>query len=94
MRDVNAWPDNPMGSGVEAMKYRFQWSFPLLFSPNDPKRLYAGSQYLLGTTDEGQHWTAMSPDLTRNDKSKQGPSAANHQGQHRRRVLRHHLHRR
>jgi len=74
MRDVNAWPDNPMGSGVEAMKYRFQWSFPLLFSPHNPKRLYAGSQYLLQTTDEGQHWTAMSPDLTRNDKSKQGPS--------------------
>ena len=40
MRDVNAWPDNPMGSGAEAMKYRFQWSFPLLFSPNDPKTLY------------------------------------------------------
>ena len=74
LRDVNAWPDNPMGSGVEAMKYRFQWSFPLLFSPHNPKRLYAGSQYLLQTTDEGQHWTTMSPDLTRNDKSKQGPS--------------------
>jgi len=74
MRDVNAWPDNPMGYGVEAMKYRFQWSFPLLFSHHDPKRLYAGSQVLLATTDEGQHWTAMSPDLTRNDKTKQGPS--------------------
>lgn len=74
MRDINAWPDNPMGSGVEAMKYRFQWSFPLLFSPDNPKRLYAGSNVLLETTDEGQHWTVMSPDLTRNDKSKQGPS--------------------
>ncbi len=73
-RDINAWPDNPMGSGVEAMKYRFQWSFPLLFSPNDPHRLYAGANVLLATTDEGQHWTVMSPDLTRNDKSKQGPS--------------------
>ena len=73
-RDINAWPDNPMGSGVEAMKYRFQWSFPLLFSLHDPHRLYAGANVLLATTDEGQHWTAMSPDLTRNDKSKQGPS--------------------
>jgi photosystem II stability/assembly factor-like uncharacterized protein len=73
-RDINAWPDNPMGSGVEAMKYRFQWSFPLLFSPHDPHRLYAGANVLLATTDEGQHWTVMSPDLTRNDKSKQGPS--------------------
>ncbi len=73
LRNVTAWPDNPMGSGVEAMKYRFQWSFPLLFSPNDPKLLYAGSNVLLGTRDEGQSWTVMSPDLTRNDKSKQGP---------------------
>jgi photosystem II stability/assembly factor-like uncharacterized protein len=73
LRDVNAWPDNPMGSGAEAMKYRFQWSFPLLFSPNDPKLLYAGSNVLLGTRDQGHSWTAMSPDLTRDDKSKQIP---------------------
>jgi photosystem II stability/assembly factor-like uncharacterized protein len=73
LTDVTAWPDNPMGSGVEAMKYRFQWSFPLLFSPNDPKLLYAGSNVLLGTRDGGQSWAPMSPDLTRDDKSKQGP---------------------
>lgn len=72
-RDVTAWPDDPMGSGVEAMKYRFQWSYPLLFSRFDPKLLYAGSNVLLATTDEGQHWKVISPDLTRNDKSKQGP---------------------
>jgi hypothetical protein len=41
-RNVTVWPDNPMGSGVEAMKYRFQWNYPLLFSPHDPKLLYAG----------------------------------------------------
>ena len=73
LRNINPWPDNPMGSGVEAMKYRMQWTFPLLFSPNDPKLLYAGSQFLLGTRDEGRTWSVMSPDLTRNDKSKQGP---------------------
>jgi photosystem II stability/assembly factor-like uncharacterized protein len=73
LRNINAWPDNPMGSGVEVMKYRFQWNFPLLFSPHDPKLLYAGSQMLLGTRDEGHSWQVMSPDLTRNDKSKQGP---------------------
>jgi photosystem II stability/assembly factor-like uncharacterized protein len=71
--NVTVWPDNPMGSGAEAMKYRFQWSYPLLFSPHDPKLLYAGSNVLLGSTDGGNHWTAMSPDLTRNDRSKQGP---------------------
>ncbi len=73
-RQVNVWPDNPMGSGAEAMKYRFQWSFPMLFSPNDPKKLYAGGNILFETTDEGQHWKAISPDLTRDDKSKQGPA--------------------
>jgi photosystem II stability/assembly factor-like uncharacterized protein len=73
LRNVTVWPDNPMGSGVEVMKYRFQWSYPLLFSPNDPKLLYAGSNVLLGTRDEGHSWSVMSPDLTRNDKSKQGP---------------------
>jgi photosystem II stability/assembly factor-like uncharacterized protein len=73
LRDVTVWPDNPMGSGDEVMKYRFQWNWPLLFSPHDPKLLYAGGNVLLGTRDEGQHWEVMSPDLTRNDKSKQGP---------------------
>ena len=73
LRNVTVWPDNPMGSGVEVMKYRFQWSYPLLFSPWNPKLLYAGSNVLLATEDEGQHWKVISPDLTRNDKSKQGP---------------------
>ncbi len=73
-RNVTVWPDNPMGSGAEAMKYRFQWNFPLLFSPHDPKALYAGGNVLVRSTDEGQHWTPISPDLTRNDKSKQGPT--------------------
>ena len=73
LRNVNVWPDLPMGSGVEAMKYRSQWNFPLLFSPHDPKLLYMGANVLLGTRDEGMRWEVMSPDLTRNDKSKQGP---------------------
>ena len=74
MRNINAWPDNTMGYGVEAMKYRFQWSFPIVFSQHDPKTLYIGSQMLLKTTNEGQNWEAISPDLTRNDKSKMGSS--------------------
>ena len=73
-RDITAWPDNPMGYGVEAMKYRFQWSFPLAFSPHDPQTLYAGANVLLKTTDEGRTWQPISPDLTRNDKSKQASS--------------------
>ena len=73
-RNVTVWPDNPMGSGVEAMKYRFQWNYPLLFSPHDQKLLYAGANVLLSSVNEGQSWTPISPDLTRNDKSKQGPA--------------------
>jgi photosystem II stability/assembly factor-like uncharacterized protein len=73
-RDVTVWPDNPMGHGVEDMKYRFQWNFPILFSPHDPDLLYAGGNVLFTSTNQGQTWKAISPDLTRNDKSKQGPS--------------------
>ncbi len=73
-RNINPWPDNTMGYGVEAMKYRFQWNFPIVFSPHDPKTLYAGANVVLKTVNEGQSWEAISPDLTRNDKSKMGSS--------------------
>ncbi|PYS77320.1 MAG: glycosyl hydrolase, partial [Acidobacteria bacterium] len=73
LRAVNVWPENPMGWGAEGMKYRFQWSYPILFSPNDPNTLYAAGDHLFRSTNEGQSWEMISPDLTRNDKSKQGP---------------------
>src|SRR5437879_2508104 len=63
-----------MGGGAVDSKYRFQWNFPLLFSPNDPNTLYAAANVLFKSTNEGQSWEIISPDLTRNDKSKQGPS--------------------
>ena len=66
-RSTNVWPFNPAGSGVEVMKYRFNWNYPLMFSPNDPKKLYAGSNYLNVTVNEGQSWRVISPDLTRNE---------------------------
>ncbi len=73
-RAINVWPDNPMGYGAEGMKYRFQWNFPLFFSPHNPKKLYAASNHLHATTDGGQSWEIISPDLTRNDPAKLGPS--------------------
>lgn len=73
-RAVNVWPDNPMGHGVEDMKYRFQWNFPIFFSLHDPKKLYTASNHLHVSYNEGQSWEVISPDLTRNDPSKQGPS--------------------
>ena len=65
-RSVNVWPDNPAGSGAEVMKYRFNWNFPVMFSPNDPNKLYAGSNYLHVTYNGGQSWKTISDDLTRN----------------------------
>jgi photosystem II stability/assembly factor-like uncharacterized protein len=74
MRRIDPWPDNPMGYGAADLKYRFQWNFPIVTSPHDPNTLYAGAQMLFKTTNDGQTWEVISPDLTRNDKSKQGPS--------------------
>ena len=73
-RLIDVWPDNPMGWGAAELKYRFNWNFPLMFSPHDPDTLYAAANVLFRTTDEGQTWQAISGDLTRNDKSKQQPS--------------------
>ncbi|WP_088323735.1 WD40/YVTN/BNR-like repeat-containing protein [Polaribacter tangerinus] len=73
-RAINVWPDDPMGHGAEDFKYRFQWNFPIFFSPNNKKRLYAASNHLHVTENEGQSWTKISPDLTRNDPTTLGPS--------------------
>jgi photosystem II stability/assembly factor-like uncharacterized protein len=73
-RTIDVWPDNPTGYGADSLKYRFQWNYPIFFSPFNPKRMYAGGNELFVTEDEGQSWNAISPDLTTNDKSKQGPS--------------------
>lgn len=73
-RDVNIWPDNPIGRPISEVKYRFQWNFPIFFSPHDANTLYSAANVLFKSTDEGQSWEPISPDLTRDDKSKQGPS--------------------
>lgn len=69
-RAINVWPDNPMGYGAEGMKYRFQWNFPIVFSQHNTKRLYAFSNHVHYTEDEGQTWKTASEDLTRNEASK------------------------
>ena len=73
-RAINVWPDNPMGAGADVLKYRFQWNFPIFFSPHNPKRLYTAGNHLFVTENEGATWQEISPDLTTNDKTKQGPS--------------------
>jgi photosystem II stability/assembly factor-like uncharacterized protein len=73
-RSVGPWPDSCIGSGAAPLKYRFQWTFPIAISPHDHNKLYAGSQYVHQTTDGGQSWKVISPDLSTNDKSKQQSS--------------------
>ena len=68
---ISPYPVNADGSGAADQKYRFQWTEPILISPFDPHELYIAAQVLFKSTDEGQTWTAISPDLTRNDKSKE-----------------------
>lgn len=73
-RNINAWPDNPMGHGAEDYKYRFQWNFPIFFSPHDSKKLYTTSNQVHVTYNEGQSWEIISPDLTRAEPEKLGKS--------------------
>ncbi len=73
-RAINVWPESPIGAGADVQKYRFQWNFPLFFSPHDPKRLYAAGNALFVTNNEGASWEKISPDLTTNDKKKQASS--------------------
>ena len=73
-RDVNPWPDNPMGMSSEDIKYKFQWTFPIVFSPHDPNVMYVGGSQLFVTQNEGQSYRIISPPLARNDPKTLGAS--------------------
>lgn len=73
-RQVEVWPESTGGWPAAELKYRFQWTFPLLISPHDHNTIYVTSQHVHRTADGGQSWEVISPDLTTNDKSKQGIS--------------------
>jgi photosystem II stability/assembly factor-like uncharacterized protein len=70
-REVEVWPDYVAGAPAAEVKYRFNWEFPIAISPHDHNRVYVGSQFVHVTTDGGNSWQLISPDLTRNDKSRQ-----------------------
>ena len=70
-RSIAVWPDNPMGHGAKNLRDRFQWTYPILLSTHSDHALYVASQYVYKSTDQGASWTRISPDLTRNDSSKQ-----------------------
>ncbi|MFL5549570.1 MAG: VPS10 domain-containing protein [Gemmatimonadaceae bacterium] len=73
-RDVNPWPNNPMGHDAADAKYRFQWTFPIVISPHNPSRMYVGSSVIFQSDDEGQTYRPISPDLTRHEPRTLGPS--------------------
>jgi photosystem II stability/assembly factor-like uncharacterized protein len=72
--NVNPWPDNPMGISSEDIKYKFQWTFPIVFSPHDPTTMYVGGSHLFMTKNGGQSYQIISPPLARNDPKTLGPS--------------------
>jgi photosystem II stability/assembly factor-like uncharacterized protein len=71
---VSPWPEYLEGASSAQQKYRFGWTHPILFSPVDPNELLIGSQYVMRSGDHGQTWKIISPDLTRNDPSTEGPT--------------------
>jgi photosystem II stability/assembly factor-like uncharacterized protein len=73
-QQISPWPEVSDAEGAANLKYRFQWTAPLIISPHDPNTLYLGGNVLFKSTDGGMVWTPISPDLTHNDKSKQQPS--------------------
>jgi photosystem II stability/assembly factor-like uncharacterized protein len=73
-RDVEVWPETVSGATASEVKYRFNWEFPVTISPHDHNKVYVGSQYVHVTTDGGNSWQIISPDLTRNDKTRMGSS--------------------
>jgi photosystem II stability/assembly factor-like uncharacterized protein len=73
-REVNPYPWFYSGEPARDIRERWQWTFPIVFSKADPRRLYTSSQRLWMTTDAGRNWTALSGDLTRHDPATLGPS--------------------
>jgi photosystem II stability/assembly factor-like uncharacterized protein len=73
-RDISPQPIDFAGHGDGDFPHRFQWTEPILFSPHDPKVIYTAGEVVFKSLNEGKSWTAISPDLTRNDKSKQAAS--------------------
>src|SRR5437867_2686415 len=69
---IMAAPIQYLGMDAKDIKYRFNWNAPIIWSKHEPNTYYHGSQYLLKTSDMGRTWKEVSPDLTRNEKEKQG----------------------
>jgi hypothetical protein len=71
-RTIIPYPEMMFGMDSKDLRYRANWNAPVAVSPHDPSVIYFGAQFVLMSTDRGANWTAISPDLTRNDPAKQG----------------------
>jgi photosystem II stability/assembly factor-like uncharacterized protein len=74
IRVISVWPDASPGIPAQDLKYRFNWTAPVVLSPHSSDVLYTCSQYVHRTRDEGTHWECISPDLTLNDRRTTGDS--------------------
>ena len=70
-RNITIWPDYPGGRTAADVKYRFQWTYPIVISPLTPDTIYAGANVVFRSTNQGQSWDVISPDLTRDDKTRE-----------------------
>ena len=70
VHNVMVWPESSSAIPARDMKYRFQWTFPIHFSHHDSNVLYTAGNHVFRSTDQGNSWQPISPDLTRNDESK------------------------
>ena len=94
LRNITVWPDNPMGYGAEGMKYRFQWDFPMIFSPHDPSDVLCGRQHSVQNDERGAELGSDQPGPDAQRQIEAGHvRRADHERQHQHRVLRHHFHR-
>src|SRR5208282_1226494 len=73
-QSIQEWPDDPDGYAAATQKYRYTWTMPIVVSSHNPDVIYHTAQYVFRSTDAGRTWATISPDLTRNDKSKQQDS--------------------
>ena len=73
-QSIQEWPEDPNGYSAATQKYRYTWTMPIVISSHNPDVIYHSSQYVFRSNDAGKTWTTISPDLTRDDKSKQQDS--------------------
>jgi len=74
VRNIQVWPETTAGETAAEVRYRFQWTYPIVVSPHDSDTIYVGGNHVFRSVDEGMSWDRISPDLTRADPERMGSS--------------------